>query len=301
MNHVVLFLYFFNISAGIAGFTSMALLHSKLKHKITASFLFVMGCLLLSLVLTLAGYYLSSVLGLPDYAIHARYLLALILAILARLGIMKVLFCLKNIPKSLSVSVTAAVLTVHIVNFSLAAAGKSRILEAIYLPSVSAVSLYLFAIGLLLLRGAGREENSTARFLLRMTGLLLAAFGPASAAFYFVFSYFPVLQELHISLDFLFFLVWSLINVSAFLRYLRVPSALLENGKISEGFIRKYGITAREEEVIHLISQGLANREIAEKLFVSLTTARTHIYNLFKKTGAKSRVELLKIVTGFRE
>jgi DNA-binding CsgD family transcriptional regulator len=34
---------------------------------------------------------------------------------------------------------------------------------------------------------------------------------------------------------------------------------------------------------------------------VSFTTARTHIYNIFRKTDAKTRVELLRIVTGFRE
>ena len=45
-----------------------------------------------------------------------------------------------------------------------------------------------------------------------------------------------------------------------------------------------------------LIAQGLTNKEIAFKLGISEATVRTHIYNLFQKVGAQSRIELLNLL-----
>ncbi|MFI6362164.1 response regulator [Nocardia sp. NPDC050630] len=52
------------------------------------------------------------------------------------------------------------------------------------------------------------------------------------------------------------------------------------------------GLTARESEVLELISQGLSNTEIADRLHVGITTVKTHVTNLMSKTGATNRVRL---------
>ncbi|GHH88139.1 DNA-binding response regulator [Streptomyces sulfonofaciens] len=49
------------------------------------------------------------------------------------------------------------------------------------------------------------------------------------------------------------------------------------------------GLTARETEVLVLIAEGLTNQEIARRLHVSTATVKTHINNLFAKTGLKDR------------
>ena len=51
------------------------------------------------------------------------------------------------------------------------------------------------------------------------------------------------------------------------------------------------GITRRELEILDLIAQGLSNREIAEKLFVSENTVKTHCSRVFDKLGAKRRTQ----------
>jgi len=55
------------------------------------------------------------------------------------------------------------------------------------------------------------------------------------------------------------------------------------------------GITPRELETLELIAQGMSNREIAEKLFVSENTVKTHSSRVFDKLGAKRRTQAVQL------
>lgn len=55
------------------------------------------------------------------------------------------------------------------------------------------------------------------------------------------------------------------------------------------------GITARELEILGAIADGLSTREIAEKLYVSENTVKTHASRLFDKLGAKRRTQAVQI------
>lgn len=54
------------------------------------------------------------------------------------------------------------------------------------------------------------------------------------------------------------------------------------------------GLSKRELEVLGLISEGLSNEEIAEKLFISLNTIKTHTSNLFEKMEVKRRTQAIE-------
>ena len=54
-------------------------------------------------------------------------------------------------------------------------------------------------------------------------------------------------------------------------------------------------LTEREHEVLILIAQGLSNAEIAQSLFISPTTAKTHVSRIISKLDAKNRTQLVVI------
>ncbi len=54
-------------------------------------------------------------------------------------------------------------------------------------------------------------------------------------------------------------------------------------------------ITRRELEILELIARGLSNREIAEKLFVSESTVKTHSNRVFEKLGARRRTQAVQL------
>jgi DNA-binding CsgD family transcriptional regulator len=63
---------------------------------------------------------------------------------------------------------------------------------------------------------------------------------------------------------------------------------------------QRLGISKREYEVLELIAQGLSNQEIAERLFVSLNTVKTHSSHLFMKLDARRRTEAIRRAKEFR-
>lgn len=63
--------------------------------------------------------------------------------------------------------------------------------------------------------------------------------------------------------------------------------------------IEQLDISKREYEVLQCISEGLSNKEIAEKLYLSESTIKTHVSNLLVKLNAKRRTQALQIAKGY--
>lgn len=61
-----------------------------------------------------------------------------------------------------------------------------------------------------------------------------------------------------------------------------------------ENRIKSLGISEREMEVLKLVAEGLSNQEIADKLFVSANTVKTHTSNLFLKLEVNRRTQAVQ-------
>jgi DNA-binding NarL/FixJ family response regulator len=78
----------------------------------------------------------------------------------------------------------------------------------------------------------------------------------------------------------------------------RVIEALRGNKSASGTPIEnKYNLSKREMEILELLSAGHRNKEIAEKLFISTHTVRSHIYNIYEKLHVQSRVEAINKIS----
>lgn len=60
-----------------------------------------------------------------------------------------------------------------------------------------------------------------------------------------------------------------------------------------EQVVKKLGISKREFEVLELIAAGLSNQDIADRLFVSTSTVKTHVSNVLAKLDAGRRTEAI--------
>jgi DNA-binding CsgD family transcriptional regulator len=66
------------------------------------------------------------------------------------------------------------------------------------------------------------------------------------------------------------------------------------NGSLNQIELEKLNLTAREYEVLQLLTKGCSNAEIAGKLFLSLSTVKTHVSNLLLKMDVKSRAQAIE-------
>ncbi len=64
--------------------------------------------------------------------------------------------------------------------------------------------------------------------------------------------------------------------------------------EVDEKLLNELGISKRELEVLQLMANGMSNQEIAESLFVSLNTVKTHGSNLFEKLEVKRRTQAIE-------
>ena len=67
-----------------------------------------------------------------------------------------------------------------------------------------------------------------------------------------------------------------------------------ENFVLDTSLVAELELSKRELEILSLLAQGHSNQEIAAKLFVSLSTVKTHIQNLFEKLEVKRRIQAVE-------
>ena len=94
-------------------------------------------------------------------------------------------------------------------------------------------------------------------------------------------------------------LIFSGLGIWLGLKLTRPPERVVvrENGPfvLNTANVERLGVTPRELEILQLIAEGLSNREISEKLFVSENTVKTHSARIFTKLNARRRTQAVQI------
>lgn len=96
---------------------------------------------------------------------------------------------------------------------------------------------------------------------------------------------------------------FAALGVWAGLRLTRSKPVVVDHAApfvVDEERIRQSGISKREYEVLELMAKGLSNQEIADRLFVSLNTVKTHTSNLFIKLDVKRRTQAIQKAKGMQ-
>jgi DNA-binding CsgD family transcriptional regulator len=80
----------------------------------------------------------------------------------------------------------------------------------------------------------------------------------------------------------------------------RLAAGMLEEPGVEAKKTYPDGLSQREVEVLQLVAKGLTNKEIGEKLFISVKTVNTHVGNIFEKVGLANRAEAAAYATRHR-
>jgi DNA-binding CsgD family transcriptional regulator len=91
-------------------------------------------------------------------------------------------------------------------------------------------------------------------------------------------------------------LIWKANQINSMPNFMVTLSDLSDEKKLEATLQARFQLSRRELDVIHYLTRGLSDDEIGEKLYISRQTVHTHIKNIYKKLGVKSRIELYRRV-----
>ena len=103
---------------------------------------------------------------------------------------------------------------------------------------------------------------------------------------------YGVRNELLIIVFAICFLAFGILVSGYFFKKKIIPSS--QNFVLDEGELEKFGISKREYEVLKAMALGSSNKEIADSLFISESTVKTHVSNILIKLGSKRRTQAIQ-------
>lgn len=91
---------------------------------------------------------------------------------------------------------------------------------------------------------------------------------------------------------------FTILGVWAGLKLVRPKKVIVEKPitefRLNEAMLHQLGLSKREHEVLELMAHGYSNQEIADRLFISLNTVKTHTANIFIKLDVKRRTQAVQ-------
>lgn len=319
MQHVLIVFYVLFFATGFMGITALTLLKVRLQSRLLGTLMVFQSLFLVGMGLIAVYFYLA---GLPSgisgaTAVALRVVLALLNSAVWVTG--GVLVHRMRLPRkrrglrpTLMEVLASLVILWTLTNAALlvvfgpdTAGGTAQVADDRFGPAQAwallghiLVALALAKFGFTARGPINPDEPDAIRPLIRGYGLWALVFAPVGLVEFAVESArLPWLPT--ISLDQLLYLSLNLVSMSAAIRLFKPgDSGASIMDSVPAERRRMLNLSAREAEIAVLIARGMANKQIAAELGISPATVRTHIYNLYQKVGAGSRVELLNKLRG---
>jgi DNA-binding CsgD family transcriptional regulator len=164
-------------------------------------------------------------------------------------------------------------------------------------PKMSLLPFIVFSVGLFLLGAISGNVRDTGIGVKRRAALLIFV-GLCTFMFFTLLDIIVLSGGATPNFSFTvsgYFIVSVLTLVAAFW----VNSKQAEGwDKLPDAMLDRHSVSAREREIMSLILQGYSNQKIADSLYISLSTVKSHVYSVYQKLGIKSRAELFFIMQG---
>lgn len=304
--YIIIFAYILIFSSGFAALAALVYLRYTTESRLLTSLLGVHATLLLSIGTRLQYFYIKQIAHLLDspavspelfFMVFSSFLHVVLLVWICDL-LRKLEFESMRLQRLRLVLYIGSATASALIIFKSAAA-IAGIASPMYSPILSGViyvmiTLIVGLFGLILLLHTHPPKFAS---LFRPLGVCALGFIPLSSAEYLIATsgnnfYSPL------SLDTLFFLAVSIVIIVYALKHITSGNKTEGEAKLPK-FCEEYGVTGRQRQMLSLIEDGKANKEIAYELGIGVATVRRYIYNLYKKTGVQSRTELIHLLHSY--
>jgi DNA-binding CsgD family transcriptional regulator len=91
-------------------------------------------------------------------------------------------------------------------------------------------------------------------------------------------------------------MIWKTDQIGSTPNFMVTLSDIIDEEKPQTTLQARFHLTRRELDVIYYLISGLSDDEIADKLYISKLTVHTHVKNIYRKLGTRSRIELYRRV-----
>ncbi len=304
MQHFLMVFYVLFFATGFMGGAALLLLDMRVRSRLLRPLLLFQFLFLSGLGILLAYFYLRNLPGGLPPALALVFLICITLINVSLYLVVLVLIRRISPPSTRRRLFPAAaeilivlVIVMNLVNMVITAR-SIQVPEIWNLGEQILVGLAVASLGVMLRTPLQPNEPPVLRPLMKAYGLCALVFAPLGLIEYAIASS-GILGFSEFSIDYLFYLAWNIVSMSVAVRLFRIgDSGAPALDSVPAERVKSLGLSARETEMAIMIARGLSNKEIASELCISPATVRTHIYNLYRKADARSRVELINKLRG---
>jgi DNA-binding CsgD family transcriptional regulator len=298
MRQLSVFYFFVTLLFGVGSLTITTVLYKKTKERLLQQYLIFYAVFTLVVVCTTAYWYINA--NLPDID-------SMVMVVLNYVGTISVYLLMITFPAfmhvlcavphaSLRNAIFAGIALVTFVGYNFFVYIIIQIRLGAYIESAIFISVMLYTLmaGFFYYRRLPDDDRKQAA---RNFLVPLLVFFPGIVLEEFVeIQIFPLL-----------YCCYSIVFTRHFLKHYfhSAPAATSTPGAIppqtamqmtpTADLFAQHNISPREQEIIRLVLQGYSNQKIAETLFISLHTVKTHLRNIYPKFEVSSRYELITL------